>query len=615
MVAAFKALSMPRESFVCIPEDQKTAEILLIYPDFAKNDLGTASYPDNHLGLNRLASYLDSKGHTVSILNTTGRTEGGGGPEQLASYLKENLNTFDIIGFHANSWNISHIIKVLEILRSDLNGRLILFGGPLPTAAPEKLLNLFAELGFGNLGLVQGYGEFLLEKIIDNSNDLSTIDGVWSYQNGVMNKGRLQRFSGEQMASLPFLNPKYNTFYQRYYKPFIEGAAGGGVPEGGKNSYGGVPEGGRADGGSPADGRPAVNIDTLYVAQGLDTNHGCPFNCSYCSVHIFGHAISEYSPQRVCDELEKQARETGFFMFTFTNSNLMFLRRDWIIEFCNEIIKRNMHEYISWSGYHHPNTINLLSVDDFKLLKKAGCDQIVVGIQSVEPKILEVFNRHAATYEIFKQITEKTAAADLELVIDYIRGVPGEDLSIVSEFYDYCVKNKIEVREFLLKIYPNTEIVHKQLDFSDYELIPITGNLAKDLDSFAVVAKIHNPKNSVLSKVINDSNNNIRRARKIRLGQNYIISKEQALELKDHSIPGNPFILELVKTAMIKMLELMLNPPKETNPFVNLSPEQMMKTLVMANENAAPLVKKMQEKLRKELGDEKFGMLKKKYES
>ena len=593
MPAATKAYPMPQESFACIPEDLKTAEILLVYPDFAKNDLGAASYPDNQLGLNRLASYLDSKGHTVKILNTTGRAEGVGGPEQLASYLRENLNTFDIIGFHANSWNISHIIKVLDLLRSELNGRLILFGGPLPTAAPEKLLKLFKDLGFGNLGLVAGYGEFLLEKIIENKNTLSAIDGVWSYQNGVMNAGRLQRFSNEQMASLPLLNPKYNTFYQQYYKPFMEGGAAG--------------AGGAA-------GRSAINIDTLYVAQGLDTNHGCPFNCSYCSVHIFGHTISEYTPQRVCDELEKQARETGFFMFTFTNSNLMFLRREWIIDFCNEVIKRNMHEYISWSGYHHPNTINLLSIEDYKLLKKAGCDQIVVGIQSVEPKILELFNRHAATYEIFKQITERTAAADLELVIDYIRGVPGEDLSIVSEFYDYCVKNKIEVREFLLKIYPNTEIINKHLDFSDYEVIPITGNLAKDLDSFAVVAKTGNPRNSVLSKIINDSNNNIRRARKIRLGQNYIVSKEQALDLKNRILPGNPHIPGKVKTAMIKMLDLMLNPPKEANPFVNLSPEQMMKTLVMADENAVPLVKLLREKLKKELGEEKFGLLKKKYE-
>ena len=94
---------MPTAEFTCVPEDLKKAEILLVYPDFAKNELGSASYPENQLGLNRLASYLDSKGHTVRILNTTGRAQGTGGPEQLAAYLLENIDNFNIIGFHSNS--------------------------------------------------------------------------------------------------------------------------------------------------------------------------------------------------------------------------------------------------------------------------------------------------------------------------------------------------------------------------------------------------------------------------------------------------------------------------------------------------------------------------------
>ena len=291
------------------------------------------------------------------------------------------------------------------MLKNDLGDRLILFGGPLPTAEPERLIGLIRDLGFNNIGLVQGYGEFLLEKIIENSGSLEQVEGVWSWQNGKMTEGFLQRFSNEQMARLPFLNPRYNTFYQLYFKKYLDGSL-----------------------------KEKAGLDTLYFAQGLDTNHGCPFNCSYCSVHIFGHRISEYSPQRVCDELEKIAKETGFFIFTFTNSNLMFLRRQWIIDFCNELVRRGMHHYISWSGYHHPNTINLLSVEDFRLMKKAGCDQIVVGIQSVQPEILRLFNRHESTYEVFRQIREKTAVADLELVIDYIRSVPG-DLKQVEEFY------------------------------------------------------------------------------------------------------------------------------------------------------------------------------------
>jgi radical SAM superfamily enzyme YgiQ (UPF0313 family) len=573
-----------QDTFRCVPEESKKADILLIYPDFAKNSLGTASYPENHLGLNRLATYLDQKGYAVKVLNTTGRAAGTKGPEDLATFLLEHSGDFPILGFHANSWNISHIVRILELIKSAYVRKPILFGGPLPTAEPEKIIRLGKDLGYENIGLVQGYGEFALEKIMRNPLNLAGIKEVWSSQKGRESKGTLQRFTPEETGKIPPLNPRYNTFFQLYYRPFLDGSA-----------------------------KEEMPVDAIYTAQGLDVNHGCPFNCSYCSVHIYGNTVSEYTPQRVCDELESLAKETGFFMFTFTNSNLLFLRRQWAVDFCEEIIKRNMHHYLSWSGYHHPNTINLLSTEDLKLMKKAGCDQIVVGIQSVDPKVLDLFNRPKSTYKIFKEIREKTASAGLELVIDYIRGVPGENLDIVEEFYDYCITNRIELREFLLKIYPNTDIKKKDIDFNGYELIPITGNLAPELDSYAVIPKKDDPRNAVLTQKINASNREILRNRKIRLGLHYLSGEAQAKELKDNIIPKDPHIPEKVKTAMIRMLEKMLAPQKTQNPFVNLSPQEMMKNLILADENAPPIVKKMQERLRAELGEEKFRYLRKKY--
>jgi radical SAM superfamily enzyme YgiQ (UPF0313 family) len=576
-------------TFTAIPSDTGKADILLIYPDFAKNSLGTASYPENHLGLNRLATYLDQKGFTVKVLNTTGRAAGTKGPEDLAAYLIENASGFPVLGFHCNSWNISHIVRVLKLIRGQYGDRPMLFGGPLPTAEPQKVVDLVKSLGYSNIGLVQGYGEFALEKIMRSPQKLHDIDGIWSYSNGRATSGRLQRFSPEETKKIPLLDPRFNTFYQLYYKPFLEGHT--------------------AEGDTPED----LPVDALYTAQGLDVNHGCPFNCSYCSVHIFGNAVSEYTPQRVCDELETLAKETGFFMFTFTNSNLLFLRKEWLREFCNEIIGRNMHHYLAWSGYHHPNTINLLSEDDFALMKEAGCDQIVVGIQSVDPKVLELFNRPKATYKIFREIRKKTAGAGLELVIDYIRGVPGEDLDIVDAFYDYCVENRIELREFLLKIYPNTALQRKEIDFSGYELVPVTGDLAPELDSYAVIPLKDNPRNSVLTQRINASNREILRARKVRLGLHYLENETQARELKDKIIPRDPHIPEKVKIAMVKMLEKMLSPPPQKAPFVDLSPQEMMKNLILADENAPPVVWKMREKLRAELGEEKFNLLKRKF--
>ena len=65
------------------PHNTEKTDLLLINPDFSKNELGVASPPENHLGLNRLAGYLAEKGHSCSVIDTTGRESGTDGPENL----------------------------------------------------------------------------------------------------------------------------------------------------------------------------------------------------------------------------------------------------------------------------------------------------------------------------------------------------------------------------------------------------------------------------------------------------------------------------------------------------------------------------------------------------
>ena len=117
--------------------------------------------------------------------------------------------------------------------------------------------------------------------------------------------------ANQEFEALPFLNLEHNTFYQNYYKPVIE--------SGDLGEY---------------------EMGIIFASQGLDVNRGCPFSCTYCSVPQYEEQLISFSPKRVVDELEYLALEAGFFMFTFTNSNIMFYQPEWIREFCREIIGR-----------------------------------------------------------------------------------------------------------------------------------------------------------------------------------------------------------------------------------------------------------------------------------
>ena len=160
------------------------------------------------------------------------------------------------------------------------------------------MLDLLINQGLKNIGLVQGFGEQITEKILA-TNKLIDTDGLWAFEDGKVQDGHKVALSADEFEELPFLDLEHNTFYQNYYKPVIESG------DLGQHSMG-----------------------IIFGSQGLDVNRGCPFNCTYCSVPQYEEKLVTFSPKRVVDELEYLACEAGFFMFTFTNSNIMFYKKE-----------------------------------------------------------------------------------------------------------------------------------------------------------------------------------------------------------------------------------------------------------------------------------------------
>ncbi|MBN2087049.1 radical SAM protein [Candidatus Peregrinibacteria bacterium] len=572
-------------NFTPTPQNIGQTDLLLINPDFSKNELGAYSAPENHLGLNRLAGYLDNVGHSCSIIDTTGRKSGTKGPEELGKWILDNVNSFKTIGFHTNSWNINHILRILDVCKTSLINKKILFGGPLASSEPKKMTELFVESGLQNIGLVQGMGEEITDKILTKER-LSDVEGLWVYENGRFIEGKQITLSQEKYENTPFLNLNYNTFYQNYYKPVIE--------SGDLDDY---------------------SLELIFGSQGLDVNRGCPFNCTYCSVPQYEQKMVTYTPKRVVDELEYLAKEAGFFMFTFTNSNIMFYDEMWITEFCQEIIGRGMNEYINWTAYHHPSIIAKLPSSTFNLMKKAGSDTIVFGIQSFDEKILKTFLRPINTKELTEIIRDKTIHSGQYLVVDYITGVPGEDLDIIEKAFNYFIDNDIECRNYQLKFYPNTKLPLMNLDLSDYDLVPITGELAPELNAYAIVSKHPNPRSAKLDGLLREANTELIKKKPPRFGKYIVDSAEKAKELYEKEIPDNPNIPDKVKRAMRVALHEMLYPKQREQNLDKMDPVEMMRKVILADNDAPPMLKAMQAKLKNELGEDKFNEIKDKYEN
>lgn len=558
------------------------ADILLINPDFSKNEMGIASPPENHLGLNRIAGYVTREGFSCSVIDTTGQSQSTDGPERLADWLSDHQERYGVIGFHVNSWNINHVIRTIERAKLPADKKLI-FGGPLPNSEPKKTIELLAEKGLKRIGLVQGMGEVITAEIL-RTDELNEVPGLWSFQSGVLKPGYKVTLTKEIFDALPFLSLEHNTFYQNIYKPVLDSGELG-----------------------------SFDMGIVFGSQGLEVNRGCPFNCTYCSVPQYEEKLVTFSPKRVADELEYLVREAGFFMFTFTNSNIMFTQAEWIRDFCRELISRGMNEYIHWTAYHHPSVINRLDVSDYHLMRKSGSDTIVFGVQSFDERILKLFLRPFNTPELTRIIRDKSRQARMNLTIDYITGVPCEDLDIIEEAFRYFIQEDIECRNYQLKFYPNTKLPTLKMDLTDYSLVPITGDLAPELEAYAVIPKNPNPRSAKLDAMIREHNKVLIKKRPVRIGKYIVDSPDTARRLIEKEIPDNSAIPDKVKRAMTIALKEMLNPKKREKSIDSLDPATMMKTVVMAGPDAAPVVLAMQAKLRDEIGIDRFNELRRKY--
>lgn len=117
--------------------------------------------------------------------------------------------------------------------------------------------------------------------------------------------------------------------------------------------------------------RPLVKLDTLpFPARDLfplknyfetklihsPVNHkhtpiissrGCPMACSFCSVPLFlNRTFRTRSPKNIVDEMQECKNKFGITEFYFMDDN-MTLKKQRIVDFCNELLKRRLK--LRWS--------------------------------------------------------------------------------------------------------------------------------------------------------------------------------------------------------------------------------------------------------------------------
>lgn len=308
--------------------------------------------------------------------------------------------------------------KEITLRIRKISNALIMWGGTHPIVCPDECIR-YADI------ICTCEGEIPIKNLFEKKN----LDGFWIKHNGKVYKSK-KRILTEDLNSIP--NPDLgdkNKYHIENDKIFI---------------------------GDP--------VNKLRVYDIL-ASRGCPFSCSYC---INSYLKTIYSGQkllrlrsldRVMDELKMIKKQSKNLKRIFFHDEMFALgNKQWIKEF----VQRYKKEIgLPFAIEYSPETIAGME-DSLELLKKAGLDNMVIGIEGSERVRKEVYNR---TISDKKMIECQTILRKLGIFATYnlIVKNPLETIDDLKSVFNLVLKlpRPFSFHIFQLVHFPKTELTEK----------------------------------------------------------------------------------------------------------------------------------------------------------
>jgi radical SAM superfamily enzyme YgiQ (UPF0313 family) len=167
-----------------------------------------------------------------------------------------------------------------------------------------------------------------------------------------------------------------------------------------------------------------------------DTSRGCPFACSFCTIiNVQGRKMRERSPESIAEMLRTNYREHGVSFYFFTDDN--FARKKLWRETFEEIIKLKK-EGIKISFMMQVDLARKPK-DFVRLAAEAGCTQVFIGMESVNPQNLQAEGKGQNKVEEYQKIINEWHDAGIVVHTGYIIGLPFDTKQQVPQDIRYLM--------------------------------------------------------------------------------------------------------------------------------------------------------------------------------
>lgn len=368
--------------------------ILLINPPWHQKSSNMWKYVRSCMppfGLAILAAVLEERGHNVQILDCNAERIG---LDKLSELIPSG--PFDYIGVTATTVLFYNAVEVARICKERFRRCLVVLGGVHPSVFPEEALaNDFVDF------VVRSEGEITLAELLDNPLNPSDIPGL-SYSNGhriIHNPPRPPR---PTISDLPMM--AYHLLPMEKYH-----AALGGYLR------------------SPS--------------TGIIVSRGCPGRCTYCYGKYLGNRVRFRTAEQIVDEITFLMREYGIKDITFYDDTFTTFQ-NLVQDVCGIMIARKID--LTWCCFSRVDTVN---EETLRMMKRAGCHQILYGVESADQQILKNINKNI-DLEQAQGIITLTKKIGITVRTSFMIGNPGETEETIQKSIEFAKNSSSDLVSF-----------------------------------------------------------------------------------------------------------------------------------------------------------------------
>lgn len=360
----------------------------------------TGLYPP--LGIAYLAAALQLDNHDVRLLDAHALNLD---PRQVAAEISARGDR--LVGITSTTLNWIRALQVADAVKTAAPDCVLAVGGPQLSIFPREAL-FFEVIDIA----VVGEGEDTIREIaaaVAEGTGIHGIPGTVTKENGKIRMHAAREPIGD-LDSIPF--PAINLLPLEKYR--------------------------------------ALTIRRPFLT--MITSRGCPYRCGFCSQVYVGGTFRQRSPRNVFAEMAQyvrqyRVREIILFDETFT------VGEERVLEICDRIVSSRLK--FRWNIRTRADTVTARML---KALRRAGCYGVHIGIESGDPRILEVMKKDISLPQI-RQAVRWSREAGLETRGYFMIGYPGETIEEIKRTIAFSTQLGLDWASYSITVpQPATDI-------------------------------------------------------------------------------------------------------------------------------------------------------------